>query len=316
MLRDMSHEQDGKAAALAPDRRVDHASKGIYLTVLGTGVITLNDAAMKWVVADHPVGEAIFVRGLFALLPIALLLRRQGGWRALRWQSLRDQAVCAVLLTVAIFLFIFSLSRLPLATAVIIIYTSPLFVTALAPFLLGERVGWRRWSAVCIGFAGALLVIRPNGEDFSWLILLPLAVALLTAVRDIVVRRVLARESAVSILAFSVCAVTLCALPTATLGWVPLDALDLACLALAGLGFGFGIFFLTDALRHADASLLAPLKYSGVVWAVILGYLLWADLPSLEALAGAVLIVCSGLFILRREKHLGTLKSLEDDTAL
>jgi drug/metabolite transporter (DMT)-like permease len=315
----MFHRHPGKtdrgAAPGSPDRRVERPWRGIYLTVLGTGLISVNDAAMKWVVGDHPVGEAIFVRGLFAVFPIALLMMHQGGWRAARWVSLRDQVSCAAFLVAAIFLFIFSLSRLPLATATIIIYASPLFVTALAPLLLAERVGWRRWSAVALGFAGTLLVIRPGGGDFTWLLTLPLAVALLSAVRDIVTRRLLARESALSMLVFSNLAVTLCALPTAAFGWTALAPGDIALLALAGLGFGFGIYCLTESLRFAEASLLAPLKYSGVVWAVILGYLVWSDLPGLEVLFGAVLIVASGLFILRREKRLGAVKSLTDDSA-
>ncbi len=289
----------------APDRRRDLPLRGIALALLGTAVITLNDAAMKWVIADHPIGEAIFVRSLFAILPIAILLRRDtGGWTVLRWTRLRDVLLCAGILVGIMFLFIFSLSRLPLATATIIIYAGPLFVTALAPFVLAERVGWRRWSAVVLGFIGVLIILRPGGADFSWLLLVPLAVALLIALRDLVLRRVLARESAASILAFSSLAVMLCALPTALLGWTPLGGLDLLLLALAGLGFSLGIFCLTECLRYADASLLAPLKYSGVIWAILLGYLLWAEVPGFEVLAGAALIVASGLFILRRERRL------------
>ena len=273
--------------------------------VLGTGLITLNDAAMKWVVADHPVGQAVFVRGLFALLPIALLVRRAGGWRAARWHSLGGQLLCAGLLVAALFTFIFSLSRLPLGLTTIVLYSGPLFVTALAPTVLGERVGWRRWAAVLVGFAGTVLVIRPDAEGFAWILLAPLAVALLASVRDLVIRRLVARETSVSILAFSTSAVTLCALPTALLGWSPLGVSDFALLAFAGLAFGFAMFFLTDAFRYAEASLVSPFKYSGVIWAVLLGFLIWGERPGLDVLIGALVIVASGLFILRRERIKG-----------
>ncbi len=291
------------SASRASTGRRDHPTKGIALTILGTGVISLNDAAMKWVVADHPIGEAVFVRGLFAMLPILLLLHRTGGWRAARWESFSGQALSAALLVAALFAFIFSLSQLPLAIVTIIIYLNPMFVTALAPWLLGEKVGWRRWSAVILGFAGALLVIRPDSGEVAWLFALPIGVAFVTALRDVLIRRLVVRETSVSILIFSNVAVVLCALPTAAFGWTPLSAVDIVLLALAGLGFGFGIFILTDAFRFGDASLLSPFKYSGVIWALVLGFLIWSEHPGPEVLAGALLIVLSGLFILWRERQ-------------
>ncbi len=286
--------------------RVEHPSRGITLMLLGTGLITLNDVAMKAVVMDHPIGQAVFIRGLFVLLPITFLVIRAGGWQAMRMRNLGGQLLCAGLLVAALFLFLYSLSRLPLSICVIIIYTNPMFVTALAPLVLGERVGWRRWSAVLLGFAGTLLVIWPGDEGFGWLLLMPLAVALLTALRDLLTRKLVVGETSVSILAFSSLAVTLCALPTVALGWTRLGVGDFALLAGAGLAFGFAMFCLTDALRYADASLVSPFKYSGVVLAVVLGYLVWSEVPGLEALIGAGLIMASGLFILRRERRIAT----------
>jgi len=204
----MTHGKDGR-------ERADRPSRGIALMLFGSGLLTLNDTAMKWVVADHPVGEAVFVRGLFALLPIALIVRQSGGWGAIVWRSMPGQLVSAILLASALFTFIFSLTLLPIAIATIVVYTNPLFVTALAPFLLSERVGWRRWSAVGIGFVGALVIVGAPGEDFSWPVILPLVAAFLAALRDIVNRRLVAGETSVSILAFSNVVVILCALVTA-----------------------------------------------------------------------------------------------------
>lgn len=284
------------------DDRADKPSKAIALMVLGTGLITVNDAMMKWVVTDNPLGEAIFVRGLFALLPTALLLKRYGGWRAAKWHSPGGQLLAAVLLVLPLYLFVFSLSKLSLGLITVILYTNPVFVAALAPRLLGERVSWRRWAAVGLGFAGALLVLQPGGEDFSWLLLLPLIVAVLVAFRDVLIRTMVARETSVSILIFSSVAVMLCALPTAAFGWKALAGFDVMLLGLAGLAFGFGIFSLTDALRYADASLVSPFKYSGVVFALLLSYFFWDEIPSTSLMAGAALIVLSGLFVLRPEK--------------
>ncbi|MEM7223384.1 MAG: DMT family transporter [Pseudomonadota bacterium] len=284
--------------------RVEHPSRGIALVLAGTGLITLNDAAIKAVVLEHPLGQAVFLRGLFVLLPIAFLVMRAGGWKAMAVRSASGQALSAGLLVGALFLFVFSLSRLPLSICVIIIYTNPLFVTALAPLIVGERVGWRRWGAVLLGFLGTVLILWPDQSGFSWLLLVPLAASLLTALRDLVTRRLVVGETSVSILAYSSLAVTLCALPVAAFDWEPLGLDDFALLAGAGLAFTFGLFCLTDSLRYADASLISPFKYSGVVLAAVLGYLIWSEVPDLADLAGAGLIMASGLFILHRERRM------------
>lgn len=278
----------------------NNPARGAALAILGTGLITVNDAAMKWVVADVPVGEAIFVRGLFALGPIALLVRRQGGRRTLRFQSLWRQLLCGALLVAALFLFVHSLTLLSLAVTTIVLYVSPLLSTALAPLLLREHVGWRRWSAVVVGFAGVALVVGPGLGAGSPVLLLPLLVALLSGLRDILIRTMVARETSLSIMFFTTVMVIVTALPTALGGWVPLDWRDLGLLAIAGLGFGFGLYCLTDALRWAEVSLVAPLKYTGVVWALILGVLVWGDLPDTRTLLGAALVVGAGVFVLRR----------------
>ncbi len=277
-------------------------AKGILMMAFGCGLLTCNDAMIKWVLVDHPVGQVVFVRGLFAFLPILLIAQLKGGLRTLRWRRPGGHALCAGLLVAALFLFAFSLSRLPLADAIIIVYTSPLFVTALAPRLLGEKVGWRRWSAVLVGFFGVGLVIQPGGETFSWLLLLPLLVALLVAVRDIWTRKLIATETSISILATSSGAGTLAGLASLPFGWAAMDAFDVGLLAAAGIAFGTAFYFITEAFRFAEASLVSPFKYSAVIWAVILGFVVWGELPGAVALIGALVIVASGVFILEREQ--------------
>jgi drug/metabolite transporter (DMT)-like permease len=260
----------------------------------------MNDAMLKWVVTDHPLGETIFVRGMFALIPTLFLVYRHGGRAALRIHDFKAQVVCAVLLVLPIFLFIFSLRHLDLGVAIILVYAGPLLATALGSWVLHERVDARRWGAVGVGFAGVVLVVQPASQAFSPLMLIPVLVALLIAARDIIVRRMLARESTVSIHLYSSLAVMLIALVTSVHEWVPLSLQAWLSLALSGLGFGFGIFFVTDALRYADVSLVSPFKYTGVVWALALGYLMWGEVPTMPVVAGALVIVGSGLFLLRQ----------------
>jgi len=267
--------------------------------LIGTALITINDALMKLVIVDYPLGEAIFVRGIFALIPIALLLRRSGGMAAGRWHSLRGQLLSAGSLVCSLYLFVYCLSILPLGLLTIMLYVNPLVVAALAPWWLNEKVGFSRWAGVAIGFAGTVLVLQPTSPDFDWRLLFALLVACVVGYRDLLLRKLVAKETSVSLLWFSSTAVTLTALPTIALGWIPMPLIDIAILAVAGLTFGFGIYFITDSFRYADASLVAPFKYSGVVWALVLGYLLWGESVNGVVIAGAIVIVGSGLFLAR-----------------
>lgn len=269
--------------------------------IAGSTLITFNDAAAKFVVTDHPVSQALFLRALFTILPILWMVHRAGGWRAAAWSSWTSQMTCSVPLVAAMVMFIYSLSLIPIAIATIIFYLSPLFVTALAP-LLGERVGWRRWGAVMLGFCGAVFVMEPGGADFSWTYLVPVVGAFTLALRDLATRKITASESSLSILIFSNLSIILATLPFAVADWEPMALTDYALLAFAGTAFGISLFMLTEAFRYAEASLVSPIKYSGIITAALLGFFLWGDVPTLSALFGAVLIIASVLIIMRREQ--------------
>lgn len=294
----MSHSRE-----YATDARQHRPMRGIALATIGIGFITFNDALMKLVVDERPIGQAIFVRGLFTLVPIALLVYRAGGGRVLRVYSWRWQFLCAALLVGPLFLFVYSISQLPLAVATIVSFTNPLFVALLAPMVLRERVDKGRLLAVMVGFIGVLFIVQPGGTTFQWIALGPLAVAFLTAVRELVLRVALARDTSESMLLISTVSVTVIALTTWPFGWPPMSALDALLLAGAALGFGFGIYATTEALRFAEASLLSTFKYTAVVWALVLAFLIWGDVPTLLMLVGAALITASGLYVLARERR-------------
>lgn len=287
----------------ATDSREHRPFRGIALSVFGIGCITFNDSMMKLVVNDHPIGQAIFVRGIFVLLLIGVLVYRQGGPRVLRIHSLRLQFWSAILLVVPIFLFIYGLSQLPLSIATIIFFTNPLFVCLLAPFWLGERITWLLCAAVALGFVGAALVLNPASSAFEWVLLAPLAVAVLSAIREIVLRHAMARETAVSTLFYASLAVTIIAACTVPFGWVAMDLREYGLLALSACGFGLGIYCMTESLRFAAASLVAPYKYSAIVWALILGYLFWGEAPTPTVWLGTGLIIASGLAVLYQQRR-------------
>ena len=275
--------------------------RGVVLMIVGCVLITLNDTVMKLLAGDYPPGETIFVRGVFALIPVALLVYRGGGLHTLRVTNRPGQFLRAMTLVASMFLFITGLRYLPLADAVALTFAGPLILTAVAPWALGERVGWRRRCAVAAGFAGVLIMLAPGTEGLRWAAFLPLGTALFEAARDIVTRRLVATESSLSLTACSLGFVTLCALATAGHGWRPMNAADVGLLAMAGCCVSVAFVLMTEAFRHAEASLVAPFRYSSVLWAMLIGAIAFGDRPSPAMLAGACLVVGSGLYILHRE---------------
>ncbi len=275
--------------------------RGILCMLGGGLLLTVNDAVMKWLTADYPLGQVLFLRGAFVFLPIALLTWQTGGFAALRVRNVPGQAVRAAAMICSSFLFIGGLSLLPLADAIALSFAGPLFLTALATPMLGERVGWRRWSAVLIGFAGVLVMLRPTGEALYWAALLPLGAALAGAFRDVFTRRIAVTETTIGILVVSTAAVTLAGLCTAPFGWQPLVARDIGLFALAGLLLGGAHYLMIESFRFAEVALVAPFKYASMLWATLFGFLVWGHLPDSWMLTGSAMVIASGLYILHRE---------------
>ena len=267
----------------------------------GGAVITLNDAVMKMMTVGFPVGEILFIRGVFVIIPIALLAWRFGGVTQLKVRSIRAQAIRAALTVLSTYLFITSLRYLDLADAVAIGFTGPLFLTALATPVLGEWVGWRRWAAVGVGFVGVLAMTRPGGEGAQWAALMPLGAALSGAIRDMLTRRMTVTETSVSMLCVSSVSVTLSGLATLPFGWPAVDLGDVGILAGAALFLGLGQFLFIEAFRLGEAVVVAPFKYSNLLWGILFGFLFWSQLPDRWTLAGAILVIGSGLYIFHRE---------------
>lgn len=274
---------------------------GIACILLGGAFLTTNDAALKWLTDGYPVGEIMTLRGVFAFLPIAVFAWRAGGWRSLRVRHFHAQSARALFFVASAFLWVFGLTFLPLADAMAATFTGPIMITALAPLLLGEIVGWRRWTAVVIGFFGVLLMIKPTGEGLHLAILLPIVSVMGGVARDIITRRISSTESSVGTLAFTTSAATLVGLITLPFGWVMPTAGDWLILAVSGILMGTAHFLYIEALRLAEAAIVMPFKYFNMVWAVGLGFVLWGDLPDEWIIAGTALVVVSGLYIMHRE---------------
>lgn len=276
-------------------------AKGIACAICGGALLTLNDGVMKWLTGSYPTGEILFVRGVFAFIPILILAHSAGGMRALRIRSLRAQSARAACLVASAFLYVTALFYLPLADVVAVTFMVPIIITALAPPILGERVGWRRWTAVTVGFLGVLVMVRPTGAALQIAILLPLASATASAFRDIITRRISANESSTATLAFTTGAVTLAGLLTLPFGWVLPTWQDIGLLAIGGIMFGGAHFLYIESFRLAEAVLVAPFRYFNMLWAIGFGFVVWGDLPDTWVVGGSALIIGAGLYVMRRE---------------
>ena len=274
---------------------------GIGFMLLAVVLYGFMDALIKYQAARYPVVEVTFFRSLFALIPLAWLIRRRGGWRALKTRQPKLQAVRAVVGFVSLISFFEAFALMPLADVVAIGFAAPLFVTALSVPLLGEHVGWRRWSAVLVGFVGVLIMVRPG----SGLIGIAAGVALLGtltySISIITIRRLSATDgNAPTVASFTVFAVlaTGAVLP---FYWVTPASADWTMLVAMGLLGGAGQIAFTQAFSLAPPVIVAPFDYANMLLATLLGYLIWGDVPTPAVLAGAVLVIGSGLYIVYRE---------------
>jgi len=272
--------------------------------LFGVSLIALNDALIKSLTSIYPVGELLLLRGLFIMPWVIFLAFRAGSIESLKVKNPVGQALRALCVIGSSFLFVNGLAHLQLADAIAITFTGPLFITALAPIALSEYVGWRRWFAVLIGFVGILFIFRPGYGTLQWAVLFPLGAALCGSIRDIITRRISQTESSVAVLLVTTCMVILAGLATVPFAWVPVRIDDLTTFAACGMLIGGGHYFMIEAFRHGEAALVAPFKYTFMVWAILYGFLFFGNLPDYWTLVGAAIVIAAGLYVLHREMKL------------
>ncbi len=283
------------------ERASDRIGPGIGFELISVICFSLVDGLAKWLGQDYPAVQIVFFRYFFGLLPVAVFVWRAGGLSSLRTRRLPLHMLRASLLFVALLLFFQALQSLPLAEAIAVAFTAPLFVTALAGPMLGEAVDVRRWGAVAVGFLGALIMVRPGSATFRPEALLVLGSALAFSLLVTLTRRMTRTETNVALLAYSTLfAGTLC-LPFLPFVWLPPAGEDLWLFALIGLIGGVAAFFVIQAYRHAPVSVLAPFDYTALIWGALFGWLIWREQPGLQIWLGAAIVAAAGVYIARRE---------------
>ena len=280
-----------------------HNRRGI-LTMTGAMVFfVVNDALVKWVSTDLPTPQLIFVRGVMTTALLLALAAWMGQLRLWRSALTRSVPTRALIDSLASFTYLTAVFHMPLGNATAINLAGPLFLTMLAVFFLHERVSLGRWALILLGFAGVLLVVQPRAGEFNAYAWLCLLAAMLHAGRDFLTRLVPAQVPSLLITLSTAVMVTLLAGVWSIFEpWRAMSTTHIGQLFAAAMCLAAGYHLLTLSMRWGDMSVIGPFRYSGLLMALLLGYLMWGDVPNGLAWCGIALVVAAGLGLLQAER--------------
>lgn len=292
-----------KRAAANRDRPV----LGILLKLAAVVLFGGMAACVKYVGQDIPIGEMIFVRGIISLAALALIAWRTAGLQVLRTQNWRSHALRSLAGTGAMFAWFMALTLIPMVEATAVAFTQPMFLSVLATLLLGERMHLVRWTALVVGFTGVSIMVSSHlsfGGSSSLGAAFALASALCGALSMVSLRNMSGRENALSITFYYSLATTVCAALTVFWGWPVPTVKQWVLVALIGVLGTAAQLALTSAYRHAEASALAPLDYTSMIVAMVIGYGIFDEMPARSVWLGVPLVIAAGLLIFWREYRL------------
>jgi drug/metabolite transporter (DMT)-like permease len=290
----------GEAAPAARASQLHENRIGILAMIGAMACFIVNDSLVKHASESMPATQLIFVRGVMASMLVLAVAWGTGATRRIREAARGWVAVRAVVDAMATMLFLVSLFHLPLANATAINMASPVIITVLAAMFLGERLGPSRWIAVGVGFVGVLFIIQPRTDAFDGYALVCLLSTLLLSVRDLVTRRVHAAVPSILITLSNTIAVTLfAALLSAFETWRAFSLYEVGYLAVVGVFLATAYYLLVVSTRHGDLSLIAPFRYTALLFATVAGFVVWGDMPNALAWGGIALLIGSGIYVLR-----------------
>src|SRR6266404_4985553 len=276
---------------------------GIGLMLLSIFMFSFGDALGKFMVATYSVGQLLWLRACAALLVLLPVIWKQRAEFS-RIERPWLQLLRVTLSTLEVAAFFLATVYLPLADVITYYLASPIFVTALSTIVLREHVGWRRWSAVLIGFCGVVIALRPSSQTVSWPAAIALGGSLSFALLMLITRSLRATPDFVLASSQFAGSFTLGALMS-PFGWVTPSVGSLGLFAAAGCISVAALLCVNRSLKLAPASIVVPYQYSMIVWAVMFGYVVFGDVPSVATILGAAIIIGAGLYIFLRERDLG-----------
>ena len=267
---------------------------------LSVCTFSVMDLLVKWS-SDYPTGEVLFFRGFFGLLPTYFLIPKNKLKTFYTTTRSKEHLFRCLMGLMALIAIVVALRELPLAVVVSLSYAAPLFITVLSIFLLSEKVGIFRWLAVLIGFIGVIIIAEPGFKGMNYLYFLPLIFCIGMAFVTITIRKLSTTEPIWLISIFFTITISIAGLATIPMGWVMPNFQDFILLALIGVTGGSANLFLTQSYKLSEVSLVAPLKYLALIFAIIFGYLIWNEIPTIKTLIGASLVIFASLIIFKRE---------------
>lgn len=293
---------DGGAGGSAP---APNQLRGIAFMVGSGAIFAFTDALAKVLTGTYPAGQIMCLRTIFVLISILIMVRFRGGFASVRIVNWKGQLLRGVMMAATTLCFLLALKDAPLADLFALLFVSPLILTVLAPYFLGERVGWRRRLAVAVGFCGTLLIVKPTGEVPFTALMLGLAVPFFLSFSDITTRRLARTETANSLMLFSNVVMASVGLALLPFGWTTPDWQGIAIIAAMGTLQGVAQYLLIYAFVYGETVVIAPFRYLMLVWASAYGYLMFGTIPRTETVIGASIVIAAGLYILHREARHG-----------
>lgn len=281
------------------------ARLGVLAMLVAMLMFSLNDVLGKWLVATYSAGQLMLIRSLAALVVLSPFFWRAGWHRLVAVDRPGLHLFRSSLFAFEATAFYFAVGYMPLADTITYWLAAPIYVAALSPLLLGEKVGWRRWSAILIGFAGVLIALEPSSETFTLPALIALAGSFAFSLA-MVLGRTLRTAPDMTLIFWQIAGSAIFAGIWCLVdpkGWAPLGGVDFSLLCLLGIVATGAHMLVNRSLKLADAATVVPLQYTLLLWALVFGWLFFSDMPRPVMLVGAGFIVASGLFIFFREQQ-------------
>ncbi len=293
------------SARAAPAPTIDdnqNIPAGIILMLVGFVLFSANDTLGKWLAGTYAPGQILLIRNTASIVVLAPFIMKSGLRPLFALERPWLQLLRLAFATTEVFFFYWAVAGLPLADTMTYYLAGPIYVTVLAAFVLKEQVGWRRWSAVAVGFVGVLIAMQPSSGVFNVHVLIAFIGSLLYSGFLVVTRR-LRNTPDLTLATWHVVAGLIVGAIVSPFHWVPITHnIDFVLLALLGITGLMAIMAVNRSLRLAPASIVVPYQYTMIVWAVLFGYLVFGDIPSWRVLVGATIIVGAGLYIFFREQ--------------
>jgi drug/metabolite transporter (DMT)-like permease len=270
--------------------------------MVGSGVVfTVSSAGSKWLVASYPIGEVLFSRTFVALLTVACIVLPTIGLSVYRTTRLRAHGMRACSQFASQWMLLIAFSMMPLAGATAIMFSSPIFTTLASAYFLHEKVGATRWTVLLVGFLGVLVIAAPGADSFQIGALFALGNAVLFGTVVAGVRGMTSTESTATLIIYQLTLLSIAYGLTLPFGFVMPNGFDALIMLASGLGNAGAQFWWTRAIHLAPASAVVPFQYLQLVWAMLLGFAIWGEMPTIGLVIGSAIVIASGLFLFWRE---------------